>query len=183
MRTLVAVAVLAAGLSTGLCAGCAKNPENPNDMSVRTNGAATMGSLAGRKTYAYQSVAPPPPGDAQWDQAAVAIAEVKSKIDEEMQARGYVLSLTPEVVVRISIGVHEELKEPTGAAASTRIDVPATEETATDLEIDMFDYGNGGHLFHGRAQKLLHHREVDKDQLAKAVRLILEPVPPARTGG
>lgn len=180
MRTLVIVAALLA--LAALTSGCAKNPENAGNMSVKTNG-AVVGSVGDHKTYAYQSVAPPPPGDAQWNQAAIAISEVKARIDEEMQHRGYVLSMTPEVVVRISIGVHEELKEPTGAAASGRTDVPATEETATDLVIDMYDYTNGGQLFHGQSQKILHHREVDKDSLGKAVRLILEPVPPARAGG
>lgn len=164
-------------------AGCAKDPENPGSMAVRTNNAPApgAGTLAGHKTYAYQAVAPPPPGDAQWDQAAIAIAEVKAKIDEEMQAKGYVLDLHPELMVRISIGVREILKEPTGRAANTGTDVPPTKETATDLDIDIFDYGSGGRLFHGQSRDEVHHREVDKDKLAKAVRLILEPVPPARS--
>lgn len=149
-------------------------------MTVKTNG-AVVGNMAGRKTYAFQAVAPPPPGDAQWDQAAVAIAEVKARIDEAMQAKGYVLDEHPEMMVKISIGVRELLKEPTGATANTGTVVPAIKETVTDLDIDIFDYARGGQLFHGQARDEVHHREVDKDKLAKAVRLILEPVPPARS--
>ena len=179
MRTFflaLAVSVTAAATLTA----CAKDPDNPGTMAVKTNG-AVVGSLAGHKTYAYQAVAPPPAGDAQWDMAAIAIAEVKTRIDEEMGAKGYVLDEHPELMVKISIGVREEMKEPTGAAASARTDVPAIKQTMADLDIDVYDYSNGGQLFHGHAQDEVHHRQVDKDKLAKAVRLILEPVPPARS--
>lgn len=174
MRLSLLLFALAASI-----AGCAKNPENPGTMTVKTNG-AVVGSLAGKKTYAYQAVAPPPPGDAQWDLASTAIAEVKARIDDEMRTRGYVLDMHPELMIRISIGVRDVLRQPTGATASTGTDVPAIKETATDLAIDIFDYANGGQLFHGEARDEVHHRQVDKDKLAKAVRLILEPVPPAR---
>lgn len=177
MRTFVFVVALSVAAAA---TACTKDPDNPGTMAVRTN-SAVVGTVAGHKTYAYDAVAPAPPGDAQWEMASVAIAEVKTQIDEQMQARGYVLDEHPELTVRISIGVREVLKQPTGAAASARVDVPAMKRTTADLHIDIFDYSNGGQLFHGEAHDEVHHRQVDKDKLAKAVRLILEPLPPARS--
>lgn len=159
-----------------LLAACAPSKDRVGTMQVTTH-SAVISSMAGHKTYAFESIAPAPPGDAQWAGAPLAIAQVKQRIDAEMQAKGYVLDPNPELVVRISIGVRKVVEEPQGSAAING--APVMTDTVTDLEIDVFDRANNGHLFHGKAQDELHHREVDGDKLAKAVRIILEPVPPA----
>lgn len=162
-------------LSLGLV-GCAGGAENPGNMRVKTT-SAVISSMSGHKTYAYEAVAPAPEGDAQWTGAQAAIAEVKEHIDADLQAKGYVLSPNPEMIVRISMGVRTVREEPTGSLAVAG--APSGQDVQQDLAIDVFDYANGGHLFHGTASNPLHHREPGENKLAKAVRLILEPVPPA----
>lgn len=157
-------------------AGCAGGSQNPGNMQVKTT-SAVISSMSGHKTYAYEAIAPAPAGDAQWAGAQNAIAEVKEHIDAGMKAKGYVLSPNPEMVIRISMGVRTVREEPTGSKA--RLNVPEGSDTQQDLAIDVFDFSNGGHLFHGTASNPLHHREPGENKLAKAVRLILEPVPPA----
>lgn len=159
-----------------LAAACTPGKDRMGTMQVTTQ-SAVIASMAGHKTYAFESIAPAPPGDAQWAGAPLAVAQVKERIDAEMQAKGYVLDPNPELVIRISIGVRKVIDEPKGSAALNG--APVTTNTVTDLEIDVFDREDNGHLFHGTARDELHHREVDGDKLAKAVRIILEPVPPA----
>lgn len=171
MKKFAFIIVLA--LSAGGCAGGAQNPGN---MRVKTT-SAVVSSMSGHRTYAYEALAPAPPGDAQWTGAQAAIAEVKEHVDADLQAKGYVLSPTPEMMVRISMGVRSVRQEPTGSMAT--LGAPSETDTQQDLVIDVFDYENGGHLFHGTASNPLHHREPGENKLAKAVRLILEPVPPA----
>lgn len=157
-----------------LLAGCAR--DKVGTMQVKTT-SAVVASMAGHKTYAYESIAPAPEGTVQWGGATVAIAQVKERIDGEMQAKGYVLDPNPELLIRISIGVKTAIDEPQGTAALNN--APVMTNTVTAMNIDIFDLANNGHLFHGTSQDELHHREVDGDKLAKAVRLILEPIPPA----
>lgn len=167
---LLAVSLAAAAV------GCAGGSENPANLQVKTT-SAVISSMTGHKTYAYEAIAPAPPGDAQWAGAPQVIAEMKQHIDEDMQAKGYVLSEKPEMYIRISVGVRQVRQEATGSANIAG--APASVETMTDMGIDVFDYANGGHLFHGTASHQLHHDEPGENKLAKAVRLILEPVPPA----
>jgi len=157
-------------------AACTPSKDRMGTMQVKTQ-SAVIASMTGHKTYAYESIAPAPPGDAQWAGAPLAVAQVKERIDAHMQAKGYVLDPNPELVVRISIGVRRVVEEPKGSAALNG--APVMTDTVTDLAIDIFDRENNGHLFHGTARDELHHREVDPDKLSKAVRVILEPVPPA----
>lgn len=145
-------------------------------MHVTTHG-AVVASMASHKTYAYEAVAPAPPGTAHWAGAATAIDTVKRCIDRELQARGYVLDPQPGLLVRISIGTHQVHDEPTGSAATNN--APPTTDDMTRLHIDVFDRANGGHLFHGIARDELQSPEPDPEQLAMQVRLILEPVPRA----
>jgi hypothetical protein len=166
-RKFVALAALAAA-----CGGS----ENPANLNVKTS-SAVVASMSGHKTYAFEAIAPAPPGDAQWAGAPQVIAEVKQHIDADLQAKGYVLSTTPELVIRISVGVRKTTEDPHGTMQ--RLGEPEKEETVTDLAIDVFDHANGGQLFHGTASSQLHHREPGDNKVAKAVRLILEPVPPA----
>jgi hypothetical protein len=156
--------------------GCAAGADNPGNMQVKTT-SAVISSMAGHRTYAYDALAPAPPGDAQWTSVQASIAEVKKHIDADLQAKGYVLSPNPEMIVRISLGVHEVREEATGSLSTAG--APAGKDTQQDLAIDVFDYSNGGHLFHGSASHPLHHAEPGENKLAKAVRLILQPVPPA----
>lgn len=139
---------------------------------VKTS-AEVLAPMAGHKTYAYETLSPPPPGDAQWKGTQATIAKVKERIDAAMQAKGYVLSPTPQLTVRISIGL-KSIKDPTavrGTGMST--------DTEQDLEIDVFDYVSRAHLFHGAASNPLHHREPSGSVIAGSVPAILEPVPPA----
>lgn len=161
-------------VALALVAGCAR--EKAGTMQVKTSG-TVVASMAGHKTYAYESIAPAPEGTVHWGGADVAIGQVKERIDGELQAKGYVLDPNPALLIRISVGVKTAVDEPQGSAALNN--APIMTNTVTVLSIDIFDHANNGHLFHGTAQDELHHREVDGDKLAKAVRLILEPVPPA----
>lgn len=166
---------LAFGLVIGLGAvSCVA--DDPGNLRVKTS-STIISSMAGHRTYAYEAIAPAPPGDAQWSGSQDAIAEVKRQIDADLLRKGYQLSPRPELVIRISLGVRTVREEPTGSAAVQG--APAGTDTQQDLAIDVFDLSNGGHLFHGTASNPLHHREPGENKLAKAVRLILEPVPPA----
>jgi hypothetical protein len=157
-------------------AGCAGGSQNPGNLQVKTT-SAVISSMAGHRTYAYEASAPAPPGDAQWNGVQTSIAEVKQHIDADLQAKGYVLSPNPEMIVRISLGVRQVREEATGSLNVAG--APAGTDVQQDLAIDVFDYANGGHLFHGTASNPLHHAEPGENKLAKAVRLILQPVPPA----
>jgi hypothetical protein len=162
-------------LLLALAVGCG-GAQNPGTLDVKTSG-NVISSLEGHKTYAYETTVPPPSGDSQWAGAQQTIEQIKEHIDADMKAKGYTLSMKPEIVIRISLGVHQVKEEPHGSAAING--APPQVDTVTDLAIDFFDYSNGGHLFHGTAASPLHHRQPSENQLAKAVRLILEPLPPA----
>jgi hypothetical protein len=151
------------------CGGAAQILEQKPD--VRTSG-SVLAPIAG-KTYAYEATSPAPPGDAQWKGTQDSIAKVKEKCDAAMQAKGYVLSPKPQLMVRISIGL-KTIKDPAavrGAAVQT--------DTEQDLEIDVFDYASGKHLFHGTANDPLHHKQPSESKIAESVPAILQQVPPA----
>lgn len=154
--------------------GCAPATHSLGTMHVTTNG-AVVASMANHKTYAFESVAPAPPSSVQWTGAAGAIQSIKTNVDREMQGRGYVLDPEPGLVIRISIGTHQQRDDATGSAAV--FDAPSTTDQMIQLHIDVFDRANGGHLFHGVAKDELHSPEPEAEQLAKQVRLIFEPVP------
>ena len=163
-RLLLTTAVV---LLTG-CGGAQILDAKPD---VRTSG-SVLAPMAG-KTYAYEATSPAPPGDAQWKGTQDTIAQVKAQIDAAMQAKGYVLSPKPQLMVRISIGL-KTIKDPAavrGAAVQT--------DTEQDLEIDVFDYATGNHLFHGTAANPLHHKEPSESKIAGTVPAILQQVPPA----
>lgn len=163
LKLLLATVVLVAG-----CGGAQLLEAN----DLKTSG-AVLAPMTGHKTYAYETSSPPPPGDSQWKGTQDAIAKVKERIDAAMQAKGYVLSPTPQLTVRISIGV-KTIKDPAavrGAGNST--------DTEQDLEIDVFDYQSRSHLFHGSATNPLHHREPSESKIAESVPAILQQVPPA----
>lgn len=155
-------------------AGCRPGTQGVGTMRVVTQG-AVVASMAEHKTYAYDPVAPAPPDSVQWAGVPEALEIIKRAIDRELQARGYVLDPKPDLVVRISLGVHHEHVEPTGSAATHQ--APGKTDDIVRLHIDVFDHENGGHLFHGVARDELHTPEPEATQLERKVSLILEPVP------
>lgn len=134
---------------------------------------SVLASMTGYKTYAYDASAPAPPGDAQWSGTQAQIAKVKEQIDHAMQAKGYVLSPKPQLLVRISLGL-KTTTDPTAVRGATSSTV--NEE---DLDLDLFEYPSGEHLFHGTASDLLREQDPSQSKIAGAVPAILEPVPPA----
>lgn len=147
-------------------AGCAHNP------NVKTS-SAMLAPMAGQKTYAYDATVPAPPGHAQGRETQAQIAKIKESIDAAMQAKGYTLSSTPQLRIRISIGLRTAKNPNAVRGTGTSI------ITEQNLDIDVFDHATGAQLFHGTANNPLEHREPSESTIAESVPAILEPVPPA----
>ena len=160
-----------------LLEACATGPSST--LQVKTN-SAVVANVAAHRTYAH-AVATTPAGYSEGRLTPETLAMARTRVDENLDAKGYVLAPTEEeadMIVRLSSGIRLRVQEPTGASANAG--APTETDIVGKLVVDLFDRKTGGQLFHGYARDEIHRDDVDGKKLGTAVRLILEPIPAAR---
>lgn len=171
LQTSALAAVLVAA-SSSLTFGCHASPTST--MYVKTN-SAVVSSVAGYRTYSYETTAPTPNGYSATTITPDLLEKARRRIDVEMTKKGYELVPDGELRVRLSSGVRTTLDQPTGSAAAAG--APEEPDHLGVLVIDIFDRTNEGHLFHGFARDTFQSAKATDDQVSTAVATILAPLP------
>lgn len=146
-------------------------------MKVKTNEANNGADVARYRTFSQETAELPPEGYSRTNLTPEVTDIIYKTVDAELSRKGYVQAppgTKAELVVRSSSGVRKVKKEPTGKALV--VGAPATEETESQLVIDIFDT-SGNQLFHGYAHDEIEPGKVKEEHVDKAVAKILAPVP------